>query len=97
MKTIFKYRLELADSQVLRLPKGAKLLTVQIQHGAPHVWAEVDDTQELEDMGVWIFGTGHPLSAEGLTYLGTYQLYGGQLVFHVYYQLRETFLKRIKG
>lgn len=35
--TVYKYSLELADVVDIEMPKGAKILCVQIQHGAPRI------------------------------------------------------------
>lgn len=47
MKTIWKFPLEVTDEQVLMVPKGAKLLTVQKQDGKPCLWCEVDSAQDV--------------------------------------------------
>lgn len=87
METIYKYDLQVTDHQVIQLPKGAKILTVQEQLQIPCIWALVDPIAQKEDVEVWTFGTGHEMtdSLSGkIKYLGTYQLNGGRLVFHVF-------------
>jgi hypothetical protein len=84
-KTIWKYTLLVEDEQTLEMPEGARLLTVQIQHGRQQLWALVDDAEKLVSRAIATRGTGHP--ADGLDecdYLGTYQLSDGALVFHVF-------------
>lgn len=84
MKRIFKYPLETTDEQVIRIPRGAVPLCVQVQAG-PCLWALVDDTQPSESRTVRVIGTGHPIpDADRLGYVGTYQFHGGALVFHVF-------------
>lgn len=84
MKRIFKYPLQTIDAQTVHLPRGAMSLCVQVQAG-PCVWALVDDTQPTEPRIVRVIGTGHPIpDADKLGYVGTYQLHGGALVFHVF-------------
>lgn len=87
MKTIYKYNLEVTDVQQVQLPKEAKILCVQTQHGEPHLWAEVDTDKTPEARTIEIFGTGHPISQEmgqNRRYISTFQLQGGLLVFHAY-------------
>lgn len=82
---IFKYKLELADEQLVSLPKGAELLTVQVQNNQPCLWALVDEKATLKTNTVLIYGTGHQVDKRG-KYLGTFQLGNGSLVFHVFVQ-----------
>ncbi len=85
MRTIHKYLLLPGDQTVVQTYEGAKVLCVQTQHGDPHIWLEVDRTQPLTRRTFHVFGTGHqiPDHFQG-AYVGTFQLNGGQLVFHVY-------------
>lgn len=85
MRTIYKFPLRVDDSQVVSMPKDAAVLCVQAQNDSPCLWALVDDEAQREDRTILIRGTGH--NSKGLTrgaYLGTFQLYGGTLVFHVF-------------
>lgn len=81
---IFKYPVVVTDHQVVRMPEGAKILCVQMQGASPCVWAMVDEQQASENRDVYIFGTGHPLPDIPLTYIGTFQIHGGALVFHAF-------------
>lgn len=86
MKKIYKYPIEIQDEQVVLLPTGAKILTVQTQGGKAFLWAMVNPTMP-NDMAVTIriFGTGHTIQdADRLEYIGTIQMCGGALVFHVF-------------
>lgn len=84
---IWKFTLALEDYQVIEMPAGAVLLSVQIQHGSICIWARVDPNASKQDKHFWIAGTGHfiPTEALGATFLGTLQLQGGHFVFHVFY------------
>ena len=89
MQTIWKFPLETTDRQVIRMPVGSRILTVQTQSqsGKPCLWAVVDSDAPLQPRGFEICGTGHPMSINGdeiHEYIGTYQLNDGQLVFHVF-------------
>lgn len=81
--TIYKYPLEITDRQVIDMPDGAKILTVQVQHEVPCVWAPVDPDVASVPRYFTIYGTGHPCSAEG-QYVGTFLVHGGALVFHIF-------------
>jgi hypothetical protein len=83
---IFKYPLKVVDEQVLSLPLGAKILCVQSQLGEPKLWALVDPDAPQENRVIRTHGTGHPVADtnHNLFYLGTYQLQGGHVIFHVF-------------
>jgi hypothetical protein len=82
---IWKYPLDLVDEQCLHLPKGAKLLTVQVQDDDPQLWALCDELQpENERRWFGMYGTGNPMPSDPGSYIGTVQLRGGMLVFHFF-------------
>lgn len=84
MKTLYKYPLEVTDEQTIELPKGAEILCVQVQKEAPCIWAKVDPTPSIiEQVAIKTYGTGE-LFPDGEEYIGTYQLYEGDLVYHVF-------------
>lgn len=89
MKTVWKYTLPWpppSDLVGFRMPKGARPLTIQTQAGRPCVWALVDDERPLEPRWFRIAGTGHPIEDEIAEdgYIGTFQVIGGGLIFHVF-------------
>ncbi len=90
MTTVWKYQLKIVDVQDLALPRGAVLLTVQVQDGTPCLWALVDPEQHsLESRRFDIVGTGHEFDSTGLAYVGTFQLRNGALVFHLFERTRK--------
>lgn len=84
MRTIWKYDLQVKDNQFVNMPRGARVLSVQAQNDFPCIWAEVDSEQPKEPRMFVMYGTGHPMVGQSSLYVGTFQLRGGQLVFHVY-------------
>ena len=73
------------DAYVMRMPKGAKILGVQVQFNEPKMWALVDDQQPLEERRFYTIGTGHDFDyQDGDQHIGTFQLHGGSIVFHVF-------------
>ena len=90
MRSIFKYNVNEAKDGIIEGPI-TKLLTTQAQHGSIMVWAEVDTDAENVKYEIVPIGTGWPLKPptgecilDTHQYLGTVQLAGGSLVFHVY-------------
>ena len=86
MAKIFKYPLEITDVQVIALPKGAVVLSVGLQFDRLCIWALVDDGVAKEDRIFYVVGTGHPMPVESMTFLGTVQMAGGMLIWHVFIQ-----------
>ncbi len=89
-RTIWKYELPVDDRADITMPSGASVLCVQTQNPAPHIWAIVSPANPPEVRRFRTFGTGHPIFGSEdskLAYVGTYQLSGGQLVFHVFEEI----------
>lgn len=88
MKTIYKYPLQIADIQALTLPRNAKILTVQMQGDTPYIWALIDRHAPTDEVvTIRMYGTGHDIiGSEYFTYIGTFQMHSGQLVFHTFYE-----------
>ncbi len=84
-KTVHKYTLDLTDRQIVALPEGARILSVQTQGQRLRLWALVDADATPEAVEIAIRGTGHPIDdAEVLEFIDTFQMNDGQLVFHVF-------------
>lgn len=91
MKTVWKFPFPTEDTFAITAPAGAEFLTVQVQLGNPTLWALVDPDAPKRTYTFRHAGTGHPI-ADGETgaYLGTYQLQGGRLVFHVFEVVEDS-------
>lgn len=82
---IFKYPLQVRDIQMVEMPKGAAVLTVQAQGEVPCVWAKVDPEAPPIKRCFITYATGERADDGPAThYVGTYQQHGGALVFHVF-------------
>ncbi len=88
MATIWKFPL-LLGRRVIEMPRHARVLTVQVQHGTPYLWVLVNPDAATAPRIFRVFGTGHPVEfpEDDGDYVGTFQLQGGALVFHVFEQL----------
>lgn len=89
MKRIWKFPLKITDFQEIRMPLGARILCVQTQFSEPMIWAEVDVDEkahalETERRGIFVIGTGNPMPVAATKYIGTFQTFGGNLIWHVY-------------
>lgn len=86
MKTIWKFNVKITDSQEIEMPKGAKVLTVQMLAGHINLWAIVDTDAEKVKRTFHVYGTGNPLPEIDLmrqtrSYVGTVQ----QAEFYVWH------------
>jgi hypothetical protein len=84
MKTIHKYGLDVVRVQTVELPAHAEILSVQVQHGRPVMWAIVEDQNSKVQRTVVMQGTGWELPhyVEKKDFIGTVQLVS--LVFHFF-------------
>ena len=89
MTKVYKFPLDIADEQVVLMPKGSKVLTVQVQKGKLYLWAECNPNEpNMDERSILIRGTGHPINDEiEKEYIGTIQMCDGSLVFHVFEKL----------
>jgi hypothetical protein len=87
MRAIWKYTVSIRDEFELQMPEGALLLSVQMQHAVPQMWAEVDPSAPLAPVKFHVVGTGNPMPQVPCAYVGTFQLHGGDLVFHLFRDL----------
>ncbi len=84
--TIWKFQLGLVDHQAVNMPAGAQILTCQMQGATPCIWALVNPIAPMKIRNLYVIGTGHPMPVRALdmVYLGTIQLHGGALIFHLF-------------
>ncbi len=84
--TIWKYPVYMQDEFSIDMPPGAKILSVQIQGDSPQMWAMVEEESfgRTQRRRFKVVGTGHPITEDGLAFIGTFQLRGGSLVFHLF-------------
>jgi hypothetical protein len=86
MKTVYKYTLATTDEQILSLPKGSRILSVEEQNQNIVLYALVDtEEKQVCEYKIIVVGTGHIASdAADCEFLGTVKLLGGELMFHVF-------------
>ena len=91
-KTIWKFYLQVTDTQTISMPRDATILDVQVQEGEMHdipikqitVWAIVNPDNPTESVTFHLCATGHPINfvRAAQRYIGTVQIYG--FVWHVF-------------
>lgn len=84
MKTIYKYKLKQVDTQTVKMPNDAQILSVGEQDGELMLWARVDTANEKEARKIEIYGDGaRALDEHELSFIGTVQMSAG-LVWHIF-------------
>lgn len=96
---IRRYEIEGFSHVTLELPERARILTLQTLVDQPghdmtgglfppvervYLWALVDPEAPVEERHFTHYGTGHPIPNDPGEYIGTYQLFNGQLVWHLF-------------
>lgn len=83
---VWKFPIDMVDEFAIDMPEGARILTVQIQRQQPCLWVLCDPSKPIETRVFRLAGTGHALGwpLGLLAYVGTFQVAGGSLVFHVF-------------
>lgn len=85
METVWKYRVPFDDKFSLDMPRGAQILTMQLQDGVLTIWARVETENETEPRHFVLVGTGNPIPVEDtrtLVYINTLQI--APFVFHLF-------------
>jgi len=84
MKTIWKFPFEITDSFSVVMPIDSQFLHVAEQHSKACMWYGVDT--DLPDCLYYFVlrGTGHKLDGTEGRFLGTFMMYGGDLIFHLF-------------
>lgn len=83
MKTIYKYPIEIIDSQVIEMPINAEVIHAGLDpQGAPCVWATVRPDNKSEPVAVFVVGTGNPIPERARQHVGSFNQ--GPFVWHVF-------------
>jgi hypothetical protein len=80
VRTIHKHIVSSAMS--IALPWGSRILSAQVQGNEVCIWVECNDGERSDLVDVFVIGTGHPVPAEAVNYVGTVQM--PPYVWHVY-------------
>jgi hypothetical protein len=83
---VWKYPLALNRQQMLALPAGSQILSIQYQGDELVLWALVDagGGNRMERRNISIFGTGSLIEDHSMVHLATVQMPGAQLAWHIF-------------
>jgi hypothetical protein len=80
---IWKFPLAITGEQMITMPKGTAILSVQMQGNQLSLWALVNERYDDSPCRVHIVGTGHPADhVLAMPFVGTVQ--DGPYVWHVF-------------
>jgi len=84
MKIIHKVKLTIADGPiVVQIPKGAEILSIQMQKGVPCIWYICNiEEHEIERRTFLCIGTGESFYHSKMKYINTVQ--DGPYVWHFF-------------
>ncbi len=82
-KTIWKYPVT-PDHWTQLMPVDAEILSVQVQQKEVQMWVLVDPDAIRKGREFEVYGTGHSIPENPGKFIGTFQLEGGTLVFHLF-------------
>lgn len=85
MRRVFKYTIPVQNEIEVMMPEQALVLSCQVQHNQPQIWAVVDDESPEIPHHFHMVGTGHPANHLEGAFIDTFQLNNGQLVFHLFH------------
>ena len=84
VKAVWKYPFPVMDRFTLNMPFGAEVLSTAAQGDIPCLWARVDPEAPLVFRKFVLVGTGPARSDLGGRFIGTFQLMGGTLIYHLF-------------
>lgn len=84
MSTIWKWEFPITDEFALDMPLGARIVHVDVQRGTPCLWAIVVPDDPKVERRFRVYGTGHPITGSSQWHVGSFQMLGGHLVWHLF-------------
>lgn len=87
MRKIYKYPLPKSETFTINVPKGGRILHIDVQFGHPEMWILIDPEASFEDREFFIAMTGQEIPEarhRNSEYVGTFLLSGGDLVLHLF-------------
>ena len=82
--------LTLDKTQIIELPKGARIFGAQIVKGIPKLFSLADKRQPLIPLTIASYGNRDFLQDDPGGYIATLQTHGGSLVYHIFETFTET-------
>lgn len=84
MKSIWKFETSVESELEVMMPKGAEILAFDAQRDKPVIWAIIELGATMEARRFRLVGTGHKFENIPGKYIGTAQIFDGDLVWHLF-------------
>lgn len=84
LTTVWKFLIKIDDIAEVEMPVGAQILHFDSQDEIPCIWARVDPKSPKVMRRFRFAGTGHPLDGDVGEHVGSCQMAGGRLVWHLF-------------
>ena len=83
---INQYPLNISEVQMIRMPAGSKILSVEAHEDRPVLWAMANGKNKEENRYIYCYGTGYKFENENdsLEYLNTIRIRNGMLILHFF-------------
>ena len=83
MRTIYKYPIEITDSQEIEMPISAEPIHAGLDpQGTPCVWAKVRTDNKKDSVTIYVVGTGNPIPRMARKHIGSFNQ--GPFVWHIF-------------
>ena len=79
----------MTNAVAIDIPGFVRWLHVDVQYDVVVAWVEVDPAASIEPRRLHVRGTGHPMTGEEGDHIGSVQLQGGALVFHIFDEVNK--------
>ena len=83
-KAIWKFPINSIGVNKIMMPMDAVILTLQTQGNMPCMWALCDPSKTEVERTFEPFSTGETFNPSNMSYIGTFQIHNGALVFHLF-------------
>lgn len=85
--SIYRFPIGITDYQEIEVPVGSIPLSVAVSRDVPNLsidmWWQCYADDEKKSIGIYVFGTGHPINIPGIEFVGT-TVHPSGLVFHTF-------------
>lgn len=94
MRRAYKYEIQLQEESTVEMPNGAEIIDSAARGDSIFLWAIVDPDEHLVERHFHVFGTGHDIDNDDLSYIDTahtvQRIFGSELRRYVWHIFEES-------
>lgn len=83
-QTIWKFEVHTGDLNIVPMPRGAEILSVQKLNDSFFLWAKCDPLAPKIPRHIACYGTGQENIKPEAIFISTVQMYGGAIILHFF-------------